>query len=123
MENTHTAIIKFRDGDSAEVKDCAMMGVDASGNVLVMEMGTGDKLFINFDCVRYAGFEDTVGAVSVNDNEPETFRSSRSRTGRGRGAMAYDDVCGGLPYRVFYGSGTDRSCCLRYSFGRCGKEE
>lgn len=50
MENTHTAIIKFRDGD----------------------------------CVRYAGFEDTVGAVSVNDNEPETFRSSRSRTGRGR---------------------------------------
>lgn len=23
-------------------------------------------------------------AVSVNDNEPETFRSSRSRTGRGR---------------------------------------
>lgn len=57
MENTHTAIIKFRDGD---------------------------KLLINFDCVRYAGFEDTVGAVSVNDNEPETFRSSRSRTGRGR---------------------------------------
>lgn len=84
MENTHTAIIRFRDGDSAEVKDCAMMGVDASGNVLVMEMGTGDKLLINFDCVRYAGFEDTVGAVSVNDNEPETFRSSRSRTGRGR---------------------------------------
>ena len=41
MENTHTAIIKFRDGDSAEVKGCAMMGVDASGNVLVMEMGTG----------------------------------------------------------------------------------
>lgn len=73
MENTHTAIIRFRDGDSAEVKGCAMMGVDASGNVLV-----------NFDCVRYAGFEDTVGAVSVNDNEPETFRSSRSRTGRGR---------------------------------------
>lgn len=84
MENTHTAIIKFRDGDSAEVNGCAMMGVDASGNVLVMEMGTGDKLLINFDCVRYAGFEDTVGAVSVNDNEPETFRSSRSRTGRGR---------------------------------------
>lgn len=84
MENTHTAIIKFRDGDSAEVKGCAMMGVDASGNVLVMEMGTGDKLFINFDCVRYAGFEDTVGAVSVNDNEPETFHSFHSRTGRGR---------------------------------------
>ena len=109
MENTHTAIIKFRDGDSAEVKDCAMMGVDASGNVIVMEMGTGDKLFINFDCVRYAGFEDTVGAAG--------------RAEAGRGAMAYDDVCGGLPYRVFYGSGTDRSCCLRYSFGRCGKEE
>lgn len=45
------------------------------------------------------------------------------RAEAGRGAMAYDDVCGGLPYRVFYGSGTDRSCCLRYSFGRCGKEE
>ena len=64
--------------------DISKRGVDASGNVLVMEMGTGDKLFINFDCVRYAGFEDTVGAVSVNDNEPETFHSSHSRTGRGR---------------------------------------
>lgn len=85
MENTHTAIIKFRDGDEAEVKGCTKMSVDDSGNVLIVEREAGNKtLLVNFDCVRYACFEDTVGAVSVNDNEPETFRSSHSRTGRGR---------------------------------------
>ena len=34
MENTHTAIIKFRDGDSAEVKGCAMMALTLPGMCL-----------------------------------------------------------------------------------------
>lgn len=36
--------------------------------------------------------------------------------------MAYDDVCGGDPYRFLHGSGDDRGRCLRYIGRRCGKE-
>ena len=112
MENTHTAIIKFRDGDSAEVKDCAMMGVDASGNVLVMEMGTGGSgngaqqggyTLLGKQVHEDKGGADT--AIKQTKKSPQTHKASAGKSASGKVQFFFEGFLqnGGEVYICLFG--------------------